>query len=925
MSIEESQNKNGILRAISLYNESINNTKLSKISNLFNTIINDNDVNIKNWEIKDYDQFLREIDPINNCQDNKESESEDPIITKKHIPNMFISLITLLQEIHSNDIENQIYSIIIFYLNDILKGDVKDIINNIIPYDKKDLLNEKATAIVTILISSYKALLNEKNKDIKELIQNVLDHANQIDIGDENDKTNNSEYLNFMLSLFSELFGNMELRKVIKNLWEITNGNTEQIAEYISYLLYEHQNNQKEDEGAESKHFGLATRIVVEEYIEPLQQKQRRQLRRNRNKTNDTSNTLNNNVLTEEEAANADLNEIYSFIKQVLHYTCLDDDQNGYPKELALFFSSFQDFWEPDMILKFMVKEINEKNIEENYKEYYGPFLMDLADLMNWTNKQCETALLILTEGWKRKSRISIAKMMGLSLNDIKHLYSDCKDLTYNDGDYLSDDEEGNTINEVSNKENVNDGRDFSKTKKPVVLSIRGSDFKRSFTKVLTDKDNTINGGNNNTICRYYGTPRGCSSGKHCPFKHVQTRSSYITRRLNHSTYTNPNPAFNNRLNNNNNVRFHHNPNLANMNNTLKHRTSYQNINNYRNPSSRTNPIIPGTTNDIGKNRMNNRITIIPPNDSMIKLNKKGEKIEPHFVKKEVNFNHKLRKQASFITPSSYRNQTQTEYKPIEAIDPAISQHNHNNIICYYYNDPRGCSNGKNCKFLHINANSFNNNGNNGDNRGNYNTYDNNGPRKPFNTLYNKPFNPTYGNNNYNGPDGMNKGHQIIKKPSRHILRNNDLKLKQEFNNYKKPNMNDDTYLKNTRNMGLNLRNEENSNIINNNNINNNIKNNNTFMNNNYNNANPTSITIVNSSQNNNEIASVTSSKEESQLMNETLVTNNEPNVNINNIKTNISTTIASNSKAYSQTPCVFFSKEGSCKYGNKCKFLHNN
>lgn len=894
MSIEESKNKSGILKAVSIYTESINNTKLSEINNLFSTIVNDSDVNIKNWEIKDYDQFLKEIDPINKCQDNKETEEEDPIVTKKHIPNMFISLITVLQEIHSNDIENQIYNVIIRYLNDTLKGDVKSIVSNIIPYDKKDLLNEKATAIVTILLSSFKTLLNEKDNDIKELLQNVLEHANQIEINEENDKTNNSEYLNFMLSLFSELFGDIELKKVIKLLWEVTNGNTEQIAEYISYLLYEHQNNQKEDEGAESKHFGLATRIVIEEYIEPLQQKQRRQLRRNRNKPNEVANT-SNSVLSEEEAANADLNEIYSFIKQVLHYTCLDDDQNGYPKELALFFSSFQDFWEPDMILKFMVKEINEKNIEENYKEYYGPFLMDLADLMNWTNKQCESALLILTEGWKRKSRISIAKMMGLSLNDIKHLYNDCKDLTYNDGDYLSDnEEEGSITNEASNKENkeenTNEGRDFSKTKKPVVLSIRGSDFKRSFTKVITDKDNNSNNSNSNTICRYFGTPRGCSSGKHCPFKHIQTRSSYITRRLNHSTYSNPNSSFNSRLNNNNNnMRYHHNTNVGNMNNTLKHRTSYQSMNNYRNSSSRNNNMMPGASNDIVKNRMNNRISNVPTNDSMMKFSKKGErdhheKIDSHFVKKDINFNHKLRKQASFITPSSYRNQSQTEYKPIEAIDPAISQHNHSNIICYYYNDPRGCSNGKNCKFLHINANNYNNGGNNGDsrnfetNRGNYNSYDNNGPRKPFNSIYNKSYNSSYGNNNYNGPDGMNKGHQINKKTSRHMLRNNDPKLKQEFNSYKKSNINDDTHLKNTR---------------------------------------------VNSTQNNNETTSVTSSKDESQLKNETLATTNETNA-INN-KPNTTSTITSNSKAYSQTPCVFYSKEGTCKYGDKCKFLHNN
>jgi len=191
-----------------------------------------------------------------------------------------------------------------------------------------------------------------------------------------------------MLSLFSELFNDIELKKVMKLLWEVTNGNTEQIAEYISYLLYKQQDNQKDDdEGAESKHFGHATRIVIEEYIEPLQQKQRRQIIRNRNKINESTSSIT--TQTEEEAANADLNEIYTFIRQVLHYTCLDDNQHGYPKELALFFSSFEDFWEPDMILKFILSnEEDKKTIEDNYKEYYGPFLMDLADLMNWTNKQ---------------------------------------------------------------------------------------------------------------------------------------------------------------------------------------------------------------------------------------------------------------------------------------------------------------------------------------------------------------------------------------------------------------------------------------------------------------------------------------------------------------------------------------------------------
>jgi len=275
---------------------------------------------------------------------------------------------------------------------------------------------------------------------------------------------------------------------------------------------------------------------------------------------------------------------------------------------LALFFSSFEDFWEPDMILKFILSnEEDKKTIEDNYKEYYGPFLMDLADLMNWTNKQCETALLVLTEGWKRKSRISIAKMMGLSVNDIKHLYSDCKDLTYNDAEYLSeceDNESENVNNERTKESEVSNGDSF-KTKKPVVLSIRGSDFKRSFTKPLTEKDNV--GAGNNIICRYYGTPRGCTSGIHCPFKHIQTRSSYITRRLNHSMYSKP--TYGGKFGNN--PRYHNN---GIINNIMKRKTSFQNTN-YKNTSSRSNGL---TIND--KSRLNNRIS----SDSLSKFIKKG-------------------------------------------------------------------------------------------------------------------------------------------------------------------------------------------------------------------------------------------------------------------------------------------------------------
>ncbi|KAG4103100.1 hypothetical protein H8356DRAFT_929407 [Neocallimastix lanati (nom. inval.)] len=847
MSNSENEVKSGFSKALSLYNETISNTEENDFNNLFSTIVNNEEVNIKTWEIKDYVQFLKEIDPINKLRSNLDEKDQT---TSNILPNLFISLVSVLQEVEANDIDNQIYNVVTKYLYDNTEGNIKDIVNYIIPNKKEDL-NEKATAIITILISSIKALLDNKENGIKELFQNVLENVNQIEIGEGNDKTNNSEYLNFMLSLFSELFGDLELKKVIKILWEVTNGNTEQIAEYISYLLYEHQANQKEDEGAESKHFGLATRIVIEEYIVPVQQKKRRQLIRNRNKSNEAS---SNTVQTEEEAANADLNEIYSFIKQVLHYTCLDDDQNGYPKELALFFSSFEDFWEPDMIIKFMVKEINASNIEENYKEYYGPFLMDLADLMNWTNKQCESALLIITEGWKRKSRISLAKMMGLSLNDIKHLYSDCKDLTYNDNDYLSDSENANTNSEDHKGRR---DRDFSKTKKPVVLSIRGSDFKRSFAKPLTNKDNLNNG--NNKICRFYGTKNGCSKGKHCPFKHIQTnRSSYISRRLNHSIFSKTSSYGGGKFGNNSSRYHYGNSNMG----SLKHKSSFQNSSNYRNSSFRN-------SNDI-KNRMSNREPLIPSNDSMLKYGKKGDrdrdrdhhdKMDRPLGKKDLGFNHKLRKQASFMNTSSYRHQTPQEYKPIEAIDPALPQHNHSNI-CNFYNSPGGCDKGNNCKFLHINANSFNSNG--PDNR-HYDRYGRGSNRKSFNS-YTKSYNgPSGYNSSYNNDGSMNKGHMMSKKPSRSMMRNADTsKPKPEFNNYKKGISGNDDGPKNA----------------------------------NSNNA-TSSITIVNSSQQTNDALS-TNAAAASNAIDET----NE-------------------SKLYSQTPCVFFSKEGKCKYGDTCKFLH--
>lgn len=669
----------------------------------------------------------------------------------------------------------------------------------------------------------------------------------------------------------------------MKLLWEVTNGNTEQIAEYISYLLYKQQDNQKDDdEGAESKHFGHATRIVIEEYIEPLQQKQRRQIIRNRNKINESTSSIT--TQTEEEAANADLNEIYTFIRQVLHYTCLDDNQHGYPKELALFFSSFEDFWEPDMILKFILSnEEDKKTIEDNYKEYYGPFLMDLADLMNWTNKQCETALLVLTEGWKRKSRISIAKMMGLSVNDIKHLYNDCKDLTYNDAEYLSEceDNENDVNNERAKENEVNSSGDSFKTKKPVVLSIRGSDFKRSFTKPLTEKDNV--GAGNNIICRYYGTPRGCTSGIHCPFKHIQTRSSYITRRLNHSMYSNPKTSYSGKFSNNS--RYHNN---GIINNIVKRKTSFQNSN-YKNTSTRNG------MNISDKSRLSNRVS----NDSLSKFIKKGGEHEPHekidtpYGKNDLMINNKLRKQASFINySSSYRNQTSKEYKPIEAIDPAIPQHSHSNIICYFYNDPRGCSNGKNCKFLHINANTSDRNRNYETGRNNYG-YDNSNNKKPYSSIGSyKSYNSGYPN--YNGSEGLSRGQPLNRKISRHLLRNNDPKLNQEFNSFNR-NINEDNQLKDT-NITSKL-NDEDKSVMGGKDVN------------------PPSITIVNSSQNIDTSSLNTTTKDE----NKNEILNNESSV-IN--QSNTSFTI-SNSKTYSLTPCIFFTKEGSCKYGERCKFLH--
>jgi len=831
MSTQDNTSNENILKAVSIFTESINNTRLSGINDLFSSIVNNSEVDISNWEIKDFDKFLNDIDPISKCQDDVETEEEDSLVTKKYIPNLFISLIAVLQEIQSNDIDNQIYNLVTKYIQGKTEGHIERMINYIMPSNKRDLLNEKSTAIVTILISSLKSLLNPNDKDMKELLQNIFQHVNQIEIDEENDKTNNSEYLNFMLSLFSELFGDLELEKVIKLIWEVTSGNTEQIAEYISYLLYEHQvNNQKEEEeeeGVESKHFGLATKIVIEKYIEPSQQKQRRQLIRNRNKASNEVASANS-TQTEEEAANADLNEIYTFIKQVLHHTCLDDDQNGYPKELALFFSSFKDFWEPDSIIKFIMSdETNGKNIEENYKEYYGPFLMDLADLMDWTNKQCESVLIILTKGWTKSNRIAIAKMLGLSLNDIKRLYSDCKDLSYNDPDYASEADSSNQ----DKKDKPNE--DISKTKKPVVLSIRGSDFKRTFTKPLSEKDNV-----SNTICRFYGTPRGCSAGKHCPYRHIQTtRSSYISRRLNHSMYSKS--SYGSRFGNSNS-RY---PRNSNINSGIKHRSSYQNMNNYRGNSTR-NPSMIMNNNDIGKGRMSSRMSTFTSNDPMMKYGKKGDRDlhdkSDFYGKKEIPMNHKLRKHASFINPPSYRSQTSKEYKPIEAMDPAMSHHGHSNIICYFYNDPKGCSNGANCKFLHIK-----------DSR----NYDSTGRNShSYNSSY-KPF--ISGSNGYSGSHNLPEGNKANRKPSKHNISSKSSKVNNEDNPT----------------------------------------------------ANPTSITIVNSSQTNNTTTSLINKEENTKEFNSISKTSTPVNFN--------------GTKSYSQTPCAFFSKEGSCKYGEKCKFLH--
>lgn len=453
--------------------------------------------------------------------------------------------------------------------------------------------------------------------------------------------------------------------------------------------------------------------------------------------------------------------------------------------------------------------------------------------------------------------------MMGLSLNDIKHLYNDCKELTYNDADYLSDDENSNS----NSTDQKGDDRDVSRTKKPVVLSIRGSDFKRSFTKPLTDKDKMNNG--NSKICRFYGTPSGCSKGKRCPFKHIQTnRSSYITRRLNHSMYSNNNSY--GRFGNSGNSRYHHGN--SGMNPVLKHRSSFQNSSSYRNNSSRNSGMIIGN-ND--KGRMINRGPSMPSNDPGMKF-KKGDrdhhdKMDGPFGKKDLGFNHKLRKQASFMNSSSYRHQTPQEYKPIEAIDPALPQHNHNNI-CNFYNSPGGCDKGNNCKFLHINANSFNSNGPDNRHFDRYGRGNNNDGRKPYNS-YSKTYNgpSRYGNNYNNGLDnGMNKGHLMSKKPSRSMLRNSDAKTKPEFNNYKKG-----------------------------------IRGNEDGPANNGSNNNPASITIVNSAQQANDASSTGTTTTST-----TAVAKDETNAN-------------NNTKTYSQTPCVFFSKEGKCKYGDSCKFLH--
>ena len=246
----------------------------------------------------------------------------------------------------------------------------------------------------------------EKNEAIEK------DEGNEENEGDENENFEyDSNVWNFMISLFLNIFEDIELKRAIKYLWEATNGDTEQMAKYIPYLPIEdidvtktnidNDNDDDAETTRENIFYGQATRITIEECIEPLQQKQRRQLIRKRNKINDV--TSSSTSQAEEEAENADLNEIYVFIKRVLDNTHIIYNQHyNYPKELAIFFSRFKDFWEPELILKFIIMEkdmIMENNIfmkneddkkttEDNYKEYYGPFLMDLADLMDWTNKQ---------------------------------------------------------------------------------------------------------------------------------------------------------------------------------------------------------------------------------------------------------------------------------------------------------------------------------------------------------------------------------------------------------------------------------------------------------------------------------------------------------------------------------------------------------
>jgi len=158
MSNSENEVKSGFSKALSLYNETISNTEENDFNNLFSTIVNNEEVNIKTWEIKDYVQFLKEIDPINKLRSNLDEKDQT---TSNILPNLFISLVSVLQEVEANDIDNQIYNVVTKYLYDNTEGNIKDIVNYIIPNKKEDL-NEKATAIITILISSIKALLDNK-------------------------------------------------------------------------------------------------------------------------------------------------------------------------------------------------------------------------------------------------------------------------------------------------------------------------------------------------------------------------------------------------------------------------------------------------------------------------------------------------------------------------------------------------------------------------------------------------------------------------------------------------------------------------------------------------------------------------------------------------------------------------------------------